>query len=107
MFATIDDLILARAADMVEHNGGAIGPAFIMGAASQLQAEIISARDRLLSAPAGAAHVGAIDAADATDEAPEAVAEAAPAEVAAANEGTEASAPAPASKRAAPGKKSS
>ena len=56
MLPSIDEFILARATAMAEHDGDQLGPLFIMGAAALLQAEIISARDRLLAKPAGSAH---------------------------------------------------
>lgn len=59
MFTTVDELVLARAAAMAEQDGIPVGTVHIMGAAGHLQADIISARDRLLNSAAGSAHAGA------------------------------------------------
>jgi transposase-like protein len=57
MPTTIEDLIRGRATAMAAHDGAPVASvAHIMGAASVLQAELISARDNLLSHPAGSAH---------------------------------------------------
>lgn len=50
MFNTIDDLILARAAEMAAHDGAPVSPTHIFGAAGHLQPELIAARDRLMNA---------------------------------------------------------
>jgi hypothetical protein len=65
---TVDDLILARATAMAEHDGTVVSAVFILGAASQLQADIITARDRLLNVAAGSEHTGAGEAAALPDE---------------------------------------
>jgi hypothetical protein len=59
MSNSIDDLILDRAAAMTGHDGGHASAALIIGATAQLQAELITARDRLLNVAAGSAHAGA------------------------------------------------
>lgn len=74
---SIDDLLRDRAAAMAEHDGApTVGAVHIHGAANQLQAEILAARDRQL-APAGASHAPPAEPAAAAEDVSEAPAEAA------------------------------
>lgn len=50
----IEALILARAGAMAEHDGGVVSRVYIVGAANQLQTELLHARDALLLPPAPA-----------------------------------------------------
>lgn len=60
---TLDDYILARAAEAAARDGDVLGTLYIVAAANTLQTELFAARDRILAAPpvpmivAGAAHV--------------------------------------------------
>lgn len=59
---TLDEYILARAAEMAAADGDVLGTIYVIGAAATLQTELFAARDRILAAPpvpmivAGAAH---------------------------------------------------
>jgi hypothetical protein len=59
---SLDDYILARAAEMAATDGDVLGTVYIVGAVNTLQVELFAARDRILSSPpapmiiAGAAH---------------------------------------------------
>jgi hypothetical protein len=44
-FPTIDDLLVSRARAMAEHDGATLSVVHLTGAAHQLQAELIAARD--------------------------------------------------------------
>jgi hypothetical protein len=60
---SLDDYILARAAEMAANDGDVLGTVYIVGAVNTLQAELFAARDRILASPpvpmivAGAPHI--------------------------------------------------
>jgi hypothetical protein len=48
---SLDDYILARAAEMAATDGDVLGTVYIVGAVNTLQVELFAARDRILSSP--------------------------------------------------------
>jgi hypothetical protein len=60
---SLDDYILARAAEMAANDGDVLGTVYIVGAVNTLQAELFAARDRIPASPpvpmivAGAPHI--------------------------------------------------